>query len=66
MKKEQKIAFICYLVASICFYISAIIEIVSKEDSNWVVNLCLGSAFLCLSTTQLNQENKKNKKKNKE
>lgn len=66
MKKEQnnkeKIAFICFLIASICFYISAIIGIISKDGSNWVVNLCLGSAFLCLSTTHLNKD-KNNKHK---
>ncbi len=57
MKKnnKEKLSFICYLVASICFYISSIIEIISK-DRNWVVNLCLGSAFLCLSTTHLNKD----------
>lgn len=59
--KKEKITFICYLIASICFYISAIIGIFSKS-SNWVVNLCLGSAFLCLSTTHLNKDkNDKNK-----
>ena len=67
MKKEQKnnkekIAFICFLIASICFYISAIIGIISKDGSNWVVNLCLGSAFLCLSTTHLNKDEDKNTK----
>ena len=56
MKKEQKnnknkIAFVCFLIASICFYISAIIDIINKDGSNWAVNLCLGSTFLCLSTT---------------
>lgn len=55
-KQKEKITFICYLVASICFYVSAIIGIITKEGSNWVVNLCLGSAFLCLSTTHLNKE----------
>ena len=45
--KSEKISFICFLVASICFYISGIIGIISKDESNWVVNLCLGSAFLC-------------------
>lgn len=67
MKEEQKnnkekITFICFLIASICFYISAIINIISKDGSNWVVNLCLGSAFLCLSTTHLNKD-KNNKGK---
>lgn len=55
-RKKEKITFICYITASICFYISAIIGIISKTDGNWVVNLCLGSAFLCLSTTHLNKD----------
>lgn len=60
MKKEKnrKITFVCYLTASICYYISTIIGIISKENSNWVITLCLGSAFLCLSTTYLNKNNK--------
>lgn len=66
MKKEQreKISFVCYLAASICFYVSSIIGIMNKDGSNWVVNLCLGSAFLCLSTTHFHKdEEKKNKDK---
>lgn len=67
MKKKQKnnkekVTFICFLIASICFYISAIIGIVSKDESNWVVNLCLGSAFLCLSTVYLSKDGDKNNK----
>lgn len=57
--KSEKISFICFLIASICFYISGIMEIISKDGSNWIVDLCLGSAFLCLSTTHLNKDNKK-------
>lgn len=57
--KIERINFVCFLVASVCFYISGIIGIFSKDGSNWVVNLCLGSAFLCLSTTHLNKEKKK-------
>ncbi len=53
-KKSGKVAFICFLSASICYYIVGIIEIVSKED-HWVIFMCLGSAFLCLSTTYLNK-----------
>lgn len=59
---NDRIAHICFLVSSICFYISAIIGIVSKDGSNWVVNLCLGSTFLCLSTTYLNKDEDKNDK----
>ena len=51
----EKIAFICYLVAAICFYISAIADFVGHGDS-WAVNVCLGSAFLCLSTTHMHKD----------
>lgn len=59
--KSEKISFICYLVASICFYISGILGIINKEDK-WIIGLCLGSAFLCLSTTYLNKNDDKSKK----
>ncbi len=56
-KKSDKVPFICFLAASICYYISGIIGIISKND-HWVINMCLGSAFLCLSTTYLNKKEK--------
>lgn len=58
MEKREKISLVCYLIASICFYVGGIIGIFSKDGSNWIVNLCLGSAFLCLSTAHLNKINK--------
>lgn len=61
MIRRDKVSFICYLIASICFYISAIIGIVNKNESNWVVDLCLGSAFLGLSSTHKNKDKKRNK-----
>lgn len=57
---KEKITFLCFLVASICFYISAVIGIMSKDESSWVVNLCLGSAFLCLSTVHWNRDKDNN------
>lgn len=61
-ENKEKIAFICFLIASICFYVSAVIGMISKDGSNWIVNMCLGSAFLCLSTTHLHKDkNNKNK-----
>ena len=33
--KREKISFVCYLVASVCFYISGIIGIFNKDGSNW-------------------------------
>ena len=62
MKKEQnskeKITFICFLIASICFYISAAFCFMDEatDSGMGVVNLCLGSAFLCLSSTHLNKK----------
>lgn len=62
VRQREIICFICYLIASICFYVSGIIDIINKNGSNWVVNLCLGSAFLCLSSIHLNKnEDKKDK-----
>ena len=62
MKKnnKEKISFICFLIASVCFYISGIIGIINKNGNNWIANFCLGSSLLCLSTTHLNKD-KKNK-----
>ncbi len=59
--KREKISFVCFLIASICFYISAIFCFMSEttDNSKGVVNLCLGSAFLCLSTTHLNKKEDK-------
>ncbi len=58
--KNEKISFVFFLIASICFYISAIFCFISEttDNSTGIVNLCLGSAFLCLSTTYLNKKDK--------
>ena len=60
-RQNKKITFICFLIASICFYISAAIGIISKAGSNAVTNLCLGSTFLCLSTAYLNKDKDEDK-----
>lgn len=62
--KKEKISFICFLVASICFYICALFCFMSEETDNstGVINLCLGSSFLCLSTTHLNKIKSKGEK----
>lgn len=64
MKKEHKISservsFICFLIAAICYYISAAISIAEKNDSV-VINIGLGSAFLCLALSYRSKD--KNKK----
>ncbi|MCH5167054.1 MAG: hypothetical protein J1F35_04090 [Erysipelotrichales bacterium] len=61
MKKENKITMTCYIVASICFYISAAICFISDESSMGILDLCLGSTFICLSALYMNK-NKGNKK----
>lgn len=60
--KKEKISFICCLIASLCFYINAILDIINKDD-NWVIGLCLGTAFLCLLGTDWNKSQSKAKKK---
>lgn len=59
--KREKITFVCLMVASICFYISAILGFINETTDNTtgIVNLCLGSSFLCLSTTYLNKKEDK-------
>lgn len=59
--KREKISFLCLLTASICFYISAIFCFMSEtaDSSTGVINLCLGSTFLCLSTTHINKKGNK-------
>ena len=59
--KKEKIDFICFLVASIIYYIVSIINFIDKNTSTGVVFLCLGLASLCLSSTHRN--NDKNNKK---
>ena len=59
--KSERMCFICFLVASICFYIVALMNFIDKDISTAIIFLCLGSSFLCLSTTHLNR-NDKNKK----
>ena len=51
MKKDQKnnkekINFICFLVASIIFYVVSIMNFIDKDTNTGVVFLCLGSSFL--------------------
>lgn len=48
--KKQKICFICFLIAAICYFITALINFIDGDTSKAVVFLCLGSSFLCLST----------------
>lgn len=56
--KKDKISFVCFLTASICYYIIAIMNFLNKNNSLAVTFFCLGSAFFCLSTTHLNKKGK--------
>ena len=60
MKNSQskKVVFIGFLAASICWFISGIIGIFSKDNSNWIMSLGLGLAFLCLSLIYSNKDRK--------
>lgn len=55
-QKNEKITFICFMIASVCFYICSIIELCNDETSKAALHLCLGSSFLCLGTTHINKK----------
>lgn len=61
-EKQERIGFICCLIASICFYISAILDMIKKDD-NWFIGLSLGSAFLAIGCGVYSEYKKKNNKK---
>lgn len=56
-KNNDKITGICFLIASILYFICAIIGFISK-DKMAVTHLCLGACFLCLSSTHFNKNKK--------
>lgn len=52
MKNKEKVAFYCYLAASVCFFISAAINFFSAETKYLTVTqFCLGISFLGLAST---------------
>lgn len=53
--KKERVCFLCFLVASICYYIASLINFTDKNTTLAIIFLCLGSSFLCLSTTHLNK-----------
>lgn len=59
--KTNKTTSILYFFSSVCFYIASIFEFVDKSNSMAVVNLCLGSTFLCLGSVYLNKDKEKKK-----
>jgi len=56
---------VLYLV-SICFYIVALIHIISSDASDGVIWICLGSTFLCLGANAVNKANRKDNKNEEE
>lgn len=61
--KREKISFICFLIASICYFFISIMNFIDKNNSIAVTFLCLGFAFLFLSFTHLNKDKKDESKK---
>ncbi len=53
---KEKIRFICFLLASICFFIVSIINFVDKNTAPAITFLLLGISFLLLSTTHLKKD----------
>ena len=52
MEDQQKVIYYCYLIASVSFCISAVINFFSNDTSFLtMVHLCLGATFLCLAST---------------
>ena len=51
--KKKKIRCICFLLASICFFIVSIVNFMDKNTTPAIPYLLLGISFLVLSTTNL-------------
>lgn len=61
--KDKRTAILCF-IASVCFYLSAVVSS-TYDVSTAVVNLCLGSTFLCLGVVWLNKDKSKKEDDNK-
>ena len=57
-EKKQKIRCICFLLASICFFIVSIVNFMDKNTTTAIPYLLLGISFLLLSITNLRKINK--------
>ena len=53
---KEKIRFICFLLASICFFIVSTMNFMDKNTAPAVTFLLLGISFLLLSTTHLKND----------
>ena len=56
MMKKEKIRFICFLLASICFFIVSVMNFIDKNTAPAIIFLLLGISFLLLSTTHLKND----------
>ena len=54
--KKKKIRCICFLLASICFFIVSIVNFMDKNTTPAIPYLLLGISFLVLSTTNLRKK----------
>lgn len=60
-KKNKKTINWWFFIASMCYYITAIILLISKDKNGMAItNLCLGSCFLCLSMSNSDKKAKDN------
>lgn len=57
--KSEKICFICFLIASIGYFIVSIMNFIEEKNSTAIIFLCLGAAFLALSFTHLGKDKSK-------
>ena len=62
-KNSDKIVGVCFLVASICYFLCAIIGFIDKGNMV-VAHLCLGTCFLCLSSVHFSKDKKIKSKTN--
>ena len=54
--EKEKIRFICFLFASICFFIVAIMNFMDKNTAPAITFLLLGISFLIFSTIHLKND----------
>ena len=55
-ERKERICMICFLAASACWYFVSIVNLIEQDTTAAVLGLCLGSAFLCLSTAHMNKK----------
>lgn len=56
--KVQKL-YLLNFVASVCFYICALIHFINRSNNIAIIYMTLGSAFLCLGGVNMNKSRKK-------